>query len=352
MDNIEQQLQELKQSPLFNLSLSSKELFHSNFIAWICEIYPNEFGEIIANYFNLQETSITSIKREQKNLDIIINFQSSQIIIENKVKSIPNKQQLIDYKSKTDSNSILVLLAIIQPSFNLDEIGWKLMSYQQLSALLTKLSERITNQYHQLIIKDYIKFIYILTDLISSIKLNIENDHFNFHGNTYQQFKRVKLHDLYLKYTYNELAKGIQHSLKSKMDNIDILVKDKYTYENKSDQIVISTNLVKGKGVINIDYSNVDDMIYGIMLDGQRYLQYIHVWEDKEKNIYEIANNLQKDNKWFKFEDVAENEIYPQKGKAYNKFGKKMIYRSIKIKNDQSILSILNNIYNDINKLL
>ena len=27
----------LKTSPMFNLSLSSKELFHSNFLYWICK---------------------------------------------------------------------------------------------------------------------------------------------------------------------------------------------------------------------------------------------------------------------------------------------------------------------------
>jgi hypothetical protein len=34
-------VQRLKKSPLFNLSLASKELFHSNFLAWLCEAYPN-----------------------------------------------------------------------------------------------------------------------------------------------------------------------------------------------------------------------------------------------------------------------------------------------------------------------
>ena len=40
----------LLKSPLFNLSLSSKELFHSNFIYWIGKNYPEELGEFFAKF--------------------------------------------------------------------------------------------------------------------------------------------------------------------------------------------------------------------------------------------------------------------------------------------------------------
>ena len=36
----------LKKNTMFNLSLSSKELFHSNFIAWLIENYPNNMNNI------------------------------------------------------------------------------------------------------------------------------------------------------------------------------------------------------------------------------------------------------------------------------------------------------------------
>lgn len=97
MTNYINKIIELKSSPIFNLSLSSKELFHSNFIAWICDNYPNEFGNILINKFNLDVEckEIISTKREAKNLDLIIEFKSIKLIIENKVKSVPNKDQLI-----------------------------------------------------------------------------------------------------------------------------------------------------------------------------------------------------------------------------------------------------------------
>lgn len=42
------QINELKKSVLFNLSLGSKELFHSNFLAWFIELFP-EKGLVLAN---------------------------------------------------------------------------------------------------------------------------------------------------------------------------------------------------------------------------------------------------------------------------------------------------------------
>jgi hypothetical protein len=39
----------LKKSPLFNLSLTSRELFHSNFLAWLAETYPREVGQVFSS---------------------------------------------------------------------------------------------------------------------------------------------------------------------------------------------------------------------------------------------------------------------------------------------------------------
>ena len=40
-------IKNLKESPLYNLSLANKELFHSNFIAWFGEKYPTYFINLI-----------------------------------------------------------------------------------------------------------------------------------------------------------------------------------------------------------------------------------------------------------------------------------------------------------------
>ena len=49
---LDQIIDGLKQSPLFQLSLASKELFHSNFLAWLCVTYPDHAGRLFAAFLN------------------------------------------------------------------------------------------------------------------------------------------------------------------------------------------------------------------------------------------------------------------------------------------------------------
>jgi len=354
MKNFDNKIIELKASPIFNLSLSSKELFHSNFIAWICDNYPYEFGNLIINEFNLdvQNKKIISTKREAKSLDLIIEFESKKIIIENKVKSTPNKQQLINYKSENNPEDVYILLTLIQPNFDLEEIGWKLFTYVDLSELLKKLSNEISIEYHRSIISDYSNFIKILCDLNEFMIIDFNNGHFDFYGEKHRLFQSVRLHDLYLKSSYDRLIYEIKNYLKSKISNYEIIAGKRYSHEINRNQIVISTIIVNGKGVVNIDYSNEDEIIYGIMLDGNRYNQYIYVWGNKAENIFEIADKLQNDKVWFRFNDIPIEEVYPKKDKKYNKFGNNMLYRSIKIKPTQTFTSIFEQIYVDLKRII
>jgi hypothetical protein len=43
------EIKSLKKSPLFNLSLTNKELFHSNFLAWFGKLYPELFIQLISD---------------------------------------------------------------------------------------------------------------------------------------------------------------------------------------------------------------------------------------------------------------------------------------------------------------
>lgn len=354
MTNYDDKIKELKGSPIFNLSLSSKELFHSNFIAWICENYPLEFGSLIINKFelNVQNKNIISTKRELKSLDLIIEFKNKKVIIENKVKSAPNREQLINYKSKNNSENVFILLTLIEPNFNVEEIGWELFSYKDLSELLEKLINTISIEYHKLIISDYSNFIRILYDLNKLMTIDFRNDYFDFYGEKYKLFQSVRLHDLYLKSSYERLIHEIGNYLRSKIKNYKIITGNRYSHEINKNQIVISTTIVNGKGVVNIDYSNENEIIYGIMLDGGRYNQYIYVWGNKAENIIETANMLQNDKMWFSFTDIPIEEVYPKKGKKYNKFGNNMLYRSIKIKSRQTFISIFEQIHNDLNRII
>src|SRR5690606_11692082 len=86
-------IESLQSSALFRLSLSSKELFHSNFLAWLFEMYPKASGHALSPYIKNKNVSIKEkegVKREKRNRDLTIHFDNGEVlIIENKVKSLP-----------------------------------------------------------------------------------------------------------------------------------------------------------------------------------------------------------------------------------------------------------------------
>lgn len=109
MDNLKNIINELKHSPVFNMSLGSKELFHSNFIGWAIEsglvdaagflnkLCPN----VVDGATKLREEGV---EREKDKLDLRIWFENGQnVVIENKVKSLPDKEQLQKYSKKLKS---------------------------------------------------------------------------------------------------------------------------------------------------------------------------------------------------------------------------------------------------------
>ena len=121
--NYEDLVSKLEQSPLFNVSLASKELFHSNFIYWISQINKDVFKEIIATLLDADVEDLKwgenwDVRREHEHFDLcVVNSvqnlfkdigggkqkNSEEIVLfvlENKVKSIPSKKQLDEYWEK------------------------------------------------------------------------------------------------------------------------------------------------------------------------------------------------------------------------------------------------------------
>ena len=112
-------VEKLNNNPIFQLSLSSKELFHSNFLAWLAEDKNTQalFKKILSTWLGEDtfdyNTDCMEIKREYKNFDFsicekIINDKESKtgrirLVLENKFKSIAYKAQLDNYKKKVDA---------------------------------------------------------------------------------------------------------------------------------------------------------------------------------------------------------------------------------------------------------
>lgn len=148
----------LQDSPLFQLSLTSKELFHSNFLYWLGVTYRDLFKETFSNLGcrTAAWPEDWTVEREYKaaksiSLDLCVKGPGKNgkiyLILENKVKSIPNQQQLNRYTSyweRDNEKPCFVLLSLMTNFPNKDQIDansdgkWIVWNYGDLAAALDK----------------------------------------------------------------------------------------------------------------------------------------------------------------------------------------------------------------------
>lgn len=171
-------------SPMFNLSLSSKELFHSNFLAWLGnnpvtkDFFTAVINDLVSG-LNLSLTGTWTVEREDQHFDLCIKDKNKNkdqylLIIENKVKSIPIKKQLDLYVQKKvngkNLNTKYLLLTLterfayretkIEKSQKYPSNHWIVKTYKDFAVVMrNKLSMVSNDTYLRSILYDYIGFI-------------------------------------------------------------------------------------------------------------------------------------------------------------------------------------------------
>ena len=222
---IKMDIEKLKESPMFNLSLSSKELFHSNFIDWLISVNKDGMSEVFSNLLK-DEVKISKCDREKKTFDLYIECENDlTIIIENKFKSIITEPQLKEHNEKmkkdnlNDSNSRKLLLSL---NFGRHErnvgakCGWDVIDYTRLCGELNKL--RMDEEYHRLLLKDYCEFVSEISRYFSEsntdlLKLSLPD--------MWEQSKKlaeIRLRDFYKKSLFHYLHNKILEELFSAAD--------------------------------------------------------------------------------------------------------------------------------------
>ena len=111
---------DLKNNPIFAMSLGSKELFHSNFLAWLLtdETLKDKTKGVRKLLIESSEQKNIHIDREKYNFDLLIangeetedelkNKEIKYTVIENKFKSMPRIDQLREYSQKIWSKKAL-----------------------------------------------------------------------------------------------------------------------------------------------------------------------------------------------------------------------------------------------------
>lgn len=156
----------------YQLSLSNLELYHSNLFAVVLEksgfINHKFFSHVID--INKKYTDL-KVYREKNSIDLTIEVideigETRVIFIENKVKSLPDENQLICYSEK-DSNAKGILLSLVKPGFNLPE-SWFRRSYGELIEYYNDLLDKVDETFRLFLI-DYIDYMKNVEKFIEKI---------------------------------------------------------------------------------------------------------------------------------------------------------------------------------------
>ena len=299
------ELEWLHQNPMFRISLGSKELFHSNFLAFLWDCDKQAFLNMIyhlilegkkINVSELLGKEGLTIYREKENFDLCIchtenNKECIDIVIENKVKSIPYIKQLDEYrqtaakhqdKDSTAVTYILLTLATEFPNKEAIERDWNIITYDQLV-------KAIKQYYHKNNIEPWLQqYVADYTDFIDKLSALQIVDKFNdepFHNPAIiEAYHKKKLSDLYLKqrgsYFICMLLKKITEAQKNnRLGKIEVKwgaksqASGKNIVEHQNNTIIyLASGMNRGKSTITIHiYPKDSTSSYALQIEGNQY---------------------------------------------------------------------------------
>lgn len=371
---------ELNKNPMFHLSLGSKELFHSNFLAFLWDQNPKAFLELLNDLCHsinidalLNEKELT-LDREKENFDICIHHKEGKgekeiynIIIENKVKSIPYEEQLIDYENKVASHqkgstttNILLTLADKFPNANKIK-GWTIVSYEDLAKELEakKCNFSSSNQKIQQYIDDYIDFIKQLTPLKDEILADFENSKYH-NQNDINTFHKYKLSDLYIKlrgaYFICLLKDKLENGKKKGVD-VEYFTSGKFedrrrNGSGKTTMIWLHSGMNRGKSTVTVCINPANSKnLYELQIEGD---QYRHMFNENglvakrgsvSKNLLNIP--------YFDYNNLPSKVNNNWAGKSdFNQYKPNCLYKYVKFDSEIKVNEMIEILIDDIVKVL
>lgn len=298
IDFMTEYLEALKRMPIFKMSLGSKELFHSNFLEFLWDVDHARFVRLVSSLLGQPVLDATKdddyyvLSRERENFDICIYHMEGRkyiydLVIENKVKSLPDIDQLKKYQNKIKNRKPphYLLLSLVenfgkQQRDEIKEAHWSIIHYHALA-------EVISEQYGDLrinYIDDYCAFIRCLDCLQKTIVPSEEDFLKQTLFPEYEVYKLYRLHDLYIK------CRGVKfmEELKNKLHDEGITYCDvkvggdklrmAYTSDEniRNKSVCLNWNVYSAQGQIAVFIYRGDEKIYEIVIQADKTVYYKH----------------------------------------------------------------------------
>ena len=399
MENI---INALQSNPIFSMSLGSKELFHSNFLEYLWCVNKGAFIKMI-NGFLLEEKKLPKkdyhLGREKENFDLCIFHEEDgkdiyDLVIENKVKSMPYKEQLKEYVNKARKKKsigcrfILLTLTKDFPDKDDEEINknWSIVGYDSLKDGIRThfLNSRIQLANNESYIRDYNSFVEQLIELKKTIIST--DDILNsslFEKSEINSLKEIRLHDLYIKLRCSWFALTLRKKLiEKRVEHKDIHIINKY--DDREHGINLNVTINQGNGQIAAWICDCSEGEKGkgntfeVVIQGDQYRHGINQnsvgigGNDKFEKLNSCYKNLLKLEDAKNFLDFGAfssfgKDVYPAKADRFRKtkkdeqshdkigpfccYGEYYIYRYKNIENEVTIGKLLEIMADDVSRL-
>ncbi len=372
---------ELNKNPMFHLSLGSKELFHSNFLAFLWDQNPKAFLELLndlclnsINVADLLNKKELTLDREKENFDICIHHKEGKkeiydIIIENKVKSIPYKEQLEDYEDKVRKHqkgrtikNILLTLADNFPNAN-NIKGWIIVSYKALAQKLKSSKSDFSSSNRQILqyIEDYIDFIKQLTPLKDKILEDLKNNGPYHQQEDINTFHKYKLSDLYIKlrgaYFIGLIKDKLESTYKKNGVDVEYFTSSKFEERRRGGSgektmIWLHSGMNRGKSTVtaSINPANSENL-YELQIEGD---QYRHMFNQNglvakrgsvSKNLLNIP--------YFDYNNLPSKVNNNWAGKSdFNQYKPNCLYKYVKFDSEIKVNEMIDILVEDIQNVL
>lgn len=277
---------QIQKIPLYHFSLTSKELFHSNFLKWYSTVNIGFFQKLF------EQNNLVRIEREINGKQIEVNGKkytpkadlvgydsndNAVILVENKVKDIPNSEQCNNLKASFDNSIETFILSTTEPIFELND--WKFIKYSELCKLMASdLTNTAIIEYHKNLVQDYISLIEYISEIIDNY--NISNN-YDFALASNKEFIN-KLNEIKFLENYQRVA---GESFRSRV--FEVLKKEFPDLET-------CFGINNQKATIDFLFT-WNDLRIGIQLEDKQYRKFVH-----GDFSVETAKNLISDNSWFR----------------------------------------------------
>ena len=317
----------------YQLSLSNLELYHSNLFAVVLgksEFINHKFFSDVID-INKKYTGL-KVYREKYSIDLTIEVidedgKTHVIFIENKVKSLPDENQLIRYSEK-DSNAKGILLSLVKPGFDLPD-SWFRRSYGELIEYYNDLIEKVDETFRLFLI-DYIEYMKNVEVFIEKIS----------YGKSY-----------FLEESNNKVLDGMR--LRSVIEKIHYA-----NLQNKISDLGYKTysGRIRGGHHFGIDLPiEGTTSSFDIQIQGNQYRHKVNFsLEDKEKlgELERICDIIKEKTCLYHF-NLEDNPILKKSAskKKWKMYDKKDVYDYAHIKKHISSEELINYIRTDVRKI-